>query len=110
MEPPPSGQVIWAGRALDDLHAIHAHLAADAPATAARFVGRLLDLGDGLALTARGHHLPESRKDARLLPFRQVVHGRYRIIFTRSPRSGVTILLVRHQSRRLPRLHHPRPC
>ncbi len=71
-------RVVWTSRALMRLEEIHDYVAGDDAAAAERLVDKILRRGDSLAnFAGRGRRLPEAPRG----PFREVIEGRYRIIY-----------------------------
>ncbi len=90
-------RVIWSARALTRLEEIFDYVAGDDPAAAERLVERILRRGDSLAdFAGRGRRLPEAPRG----PFREVIEGRYRIIY-RARGDAVQIMSVVQGRRRL---------
>ncbi len=102
-------QVIWSVQARCDLDRVEDYIAMrGAPRTARDFVIALAEKAGGLSRRASaGRGIPEDDSGT----YRQLTHGRYRIIY-RCFTDQVLIIRVWHQSRILaPRhLKHPRPC
>jgi plasmid stabilization system protein ParE len=70
---------------------------ADSPTAAERWIERLYDVPDGLkAMPARCPLAPENNDH--LEEIRQLIYGRYRVLFTISP-GRVLILHMRHGAR-----------
>ena len=71
-------RVIWTARALTRLEEILDYVAGDDPGAAERFIERIMRRSDLLAdFAARGRRLPEAPR----APFREVLEGRYRIVY-----------------------------
>jgi plasmid stabilization system protein ParE len=88
----------WSDRALDELDAVLAHIATDAPRNAAavhdRMVARLASLADQ---PGQGRHVPEYQGD---LSLREVIVQSWRIIY-RVTEAEVVIVAVVHSARLL---------
>lgn len=89
--------VIWNDQALDDLDAIVAYIARDAPRAAVRFAEQAIQRTVQLeAFPYSGHVVPEfGRVDIREVPF-----GRYRIIY-QIRGEIVGIVTIHHGARQL---------
>ena len=87
--------IYWTRQAREDLRAVRAHIARDAPATASAYVRRLrLSIGRLRQFPYSGEVIPEiGRED-----LREVLQGNYRIIYRVSD-SRVDILAVFHGAR-----------
>ena len=92
--------IIWSEDALDDVRRIHAYIARDSPANAARLIDRVQ------AATGRLETFPESgRIIAEDAGYRQVLVGPYRVIYSFDRRRDeVVIAAVIHGRRQLPPL------
>ncbi len=72
------------------------YVAAERPATAAKWLAGLMDLVERLPRFPRkGRMVPEVGRSA----IREVIYGRYRIIYRLDPKQ-IFIITVRHQRRR----------
>ena len=92
--------IVWSEDALNDVGYIHAYIARDSPANAARMVDRIQ------AATDRLEMFPESgRTISEDVGYRQVLVRPYRVIYSYDPgRDVVTIAAVIHGRRQLPPL------
>jgi len=90
-------RIIWAPRALDDLEAVLAYIATDAPAAAARFAEKLMARVDLLAQHPfLGGYIWEDESHT----YREVIQGNYRVIY-RIEGQIVYIVAVHHAARLL---------
>lgn len=93
----PRSKIYWTRQAREDLRAIRAFIARDAPATAAAFVRRLRVSVNRLRdFPESGQVVPELGRD----DIREILHGSYRIIY-RYQANSVAILTVYHAARLL---------
>jgi toxin ParE1/3/4 len=94
-----TSKIYWTRQARDDLRAVKAHIARDAPKTAVTYVRKLRDSVKRLAkFPFSGEVVPEfSRED-----LREILQGNYRIIY-RVSTNRVDILTVFHSARILRR-------
>lgn len=91
--------VYWTRQAREDLRAIRAHIARDAPATAAAFVRRLRQSVSRLHDFPRsGQVVPEIGREE----IREILQGNYRLIY-RVADGRVDILAVFHSAQLLRR-------
>lgn len=87
----------WTARALADLRAIEAYIAADDPARADQWVRRLIERAGRAALAPlSGRVVPEKRRP----DIREVLLRSYRIVYRLRPR-GILVLTVFEGHRRL---------
>src|SRR3989338_7523721 len=85
-------RVIWAARAIARAAEIAQYIAADRPGAAAAWVEQVFAKAATLGRHAgRGRRVPEVDRDE----IRQVLHGKYRIIYRIDPKR-VVVLTVRH--------------
>ena len=92
-------RVVWTAQAREDLHAIKAFIARDAPATATAFIrGIRLSVGQLRGFPESGGVVPEVA-DPRI---RELIHGNYRVVY-RVTDERVEILTVFHSARMLDR-------
>ncbi|MEO6326303.1 MAG: type II toxin-antitoxin system RelE/ParE family toxin [Thermoanaerobaculia bacterium] len=90
-------KVTWSPLALERAAEAAAYIAKDDPASARRWVDSLFDLAAGLStFPERGRVVPGYGRG----PYREVFHGRYRVIYRIAPKS-VVVLTVRHGRRLL---------
>lgn len=88
----------WTDPALDDLDAIFAYIAKDAPGYAQSFISQVMGAIDRLeAFPLSGRHVPEAPRD----DIREVIFQRYRIMYWIIDTQRVDILAVIHGSRDL---------
>ena len=88
-------KVIWSPRAVARAAEIATYIAADRPDAAAEWVDALFAAVAGLKKhPKRGRRVPEVDRPT----IREVLHGRYRIIYRVDPRQ-IVILTVRHGRR-----------
>lgn len=88
-------RVIWAPRAIARAAEIAEYIAADRPSAAEGWVEALFAKAATLGRHARrGRKVPELDRDE----IRQVLHGKYRIIYRIDPKRAV-VLTVRHSRR-----------
>jgi plasmid stabilization system protein ParE len=87
--------IYWTRQAREDLRAVRAHIARDAPATASAYVRKLrLSVGRLRQFPYSGEVIPEIGREE----LREVLQGNYRIIY-RVSESRVDILTVFHSAR-----------
>lgn len=87
--------IYWTRQAREDLRAVRAHIARDAPATASAYVRKLrLSVGRLRQFPYSGEVIPEIGREE----LREVLQGNYRIIY-RVSESRVDILAVFHSAR-----------
>ncbi|MEO9591268.1 MULTISPECIES: type II toxin-antitoxin system RelE/ParE family toxin [Pirellulaceae] len=88
-------KIYWTRQSREDLRAVRAHIARDAPATASAYVRKLrLSVGRLRQFPFSGEVVPEiGRED-----LREVLQGNYRIIYRVADRR-VDILAVFHSAR-----------
>jgi plasmid stabilization system protein ParE len=87
--------IYWTRQAREDLRAVRAHIARDAPATASAYVRKLrLSVGRLRQFPYSGEVIPEIGREE----LREVLQGNYRIIY-RVSESKVDILAVFHSAR-----------
>lgn len=87
--------IYWTRQAREDLRAVRAHIARDAPATASAYVRKLrLSVGRLRQFPYSGEVIPEIGHEE----LREVLQGNYRIIY-RVSESRVDILAVFHSAR-----------
>ena len=85
-------RVVWAPRAIARATEIATYIAAQRPGSASRWVEDLFALAAGLRSHPRaGRKVPEVRRDE----LRQVLHGKYRLIYRIEP-TRLVVLTVRH--------------
>jgi toxin ParE1/3/4 len=71
-------RILWAPQAIEDIEAIHAHVARDSPRYADLIVERIVAAVERLQDHPRsGRIVPELGDDS----IREVVHGNYRIVY-----------------------------
>lgn len=91
-------KVLWTDQAFERLAEIEEYIARDDPATAERFIDRLIERSQALAgHPGLGHTLPELPGSG----FRELVEGNYRIVY-RLQGDSVVVLTVFEGHRRLP--------
>ncbi len=91
----PSSRIFWTRQSREDLRAVRAHIARDAPATAAAYVRKLRGaVGRLEQFPLSGEVVPEIGREE----LREVLQGNYRIIYRVSDRR-IDILAVFHSSR-----------
>ncbi|MCP3958258.1 MAG: type II toxin-antitoxin system RelE/ParE family toxin [bacterium] len=91
-------RVIWSPQALDDIEAIRAFIARDAPRTAKRFVQRIFEtVGRLERFPLAGPPVPELGS----VEFREIRLKKYRIIYRVLEPEAVEIVTVYHGSRLL---------
>ncbi len=89
-------RIYWTRQAREDLRAIRAHIARDAPVTASAFVRRLRQAVSRLReLPFSGQVVPEiGREDVR-----EILRGNYRLIYRVTEKTRVDIIAVFHGAR-----------
>ena len=89
-------RVVWSPLALAQAEEATDYIAAERPATAAKWLDGLMDLVERLPRFPRkGRIVPEVGRST----IREVLYGRYRIIYRLDPKQ-ISIIAVRHQRRR----------
>ncbi len=89
-------RVVWSPLALAQAEEVVDYIAAERPETAAKWLAGLMDLVERLPRFPRkGRMVPEVGRSA----IREVLYGRYRIIYRLDPKR-IFIITVRHQRRR----------
>jgi len=92
-----ASEIFWTRQSRDDLRAVRAHIARDAPATASAFVRRLREsVGRLREFPFSGQIVPEIGREE----LREIVRGNYRLIYRVSD-GRVDILAVYHAARLL---------
>ena len=87
-------KIYWTLQAREDMRAIRAHIARDAPATATAYVRRLREsVGRLRGYPFSGQVVPEIGREE----IREILHGNYRLIYRVSKRR-VDILTVFHSA------------
>jgi len=90
-------RIVWTRQSRQDVEAIRAYIARDAPRTADAFVDRLIRSVDRLVqFPYSGSVVPETNREE----IREIVHGNYRIIYRTRP-DLVEIVTVYHAARLL---------
>ncbi|WP_083434835.1 type II toxin-antitoxin system RelE/ParE family toxin [Rhodopirellula islandica] len=88
-------KIYWTRQSREDLRAVRAHIARDAPATASAYVRKLrLSVGRLRQFPFSGEVVPETGRE----DLREVLQGNYRIIYRVADRR-VDILAVFHNAR-----------
>ncbi len=88
--------VVWSPLALAQAEEAMDYIAAERPETAAKWLDGLMDLAERLTRFPRkGRMVPEVGRSV----IREVLYGRYRIIYRLHPKQ-ISIIAVRHQRRR----------
>lgn len=88
-------KVVWSPRAIARVSDIAAHIGADRPEAAARWVDELFATVANLKdHPRRGRRVPELNRAA----IREVQHGNYRVIYRLDP-TRIVVLTVRHGRR-----------
>jgi addiction module RelE/StbE family toxin len=90
-------KIVWTTQSRDDLRAIKAYIARDAPRTAELFVRRLIKSTERLRRSPLAGSIVE---ELRHRDVREILHGNYRIIY-RAGKNVVEILTVYHAARLL---------
>ncbi|MCP4660235.1 MAG: type II toxin-antitoxin system RelE/ParE family toxin [bacterium] len=89
-------KIIWTPRALARVREIADYIARDRPKVAQRWALSVFDRVERLATSPkRGRMVPEARREE----IREILHGKYRIIYRLDEDAVVSILTVRHGSR-----------
>ncbi len=92
------GHVIISPQALDDVDAICAYLARDAPRMAEVFADRFFEEASRLAqLPKSGRVVPELRRE----DYREIIFRSYRVIYRLVSPELVEVIAVHHGARRL---------
>ncbi len=90
-------RVIWSPRAVDRAEEIAAHIAADRPDAARRWVEGLFNATKTLTeFPRRGRRVPELNRPE----YRELIYGEYRVIY-RVAEQRVNVVTVRHGRRLL---------
>lgn len=92
-------QIEWTAAALSDVREVHDHIARDSPRYAEITVQRIQDAVGRLALFPKlGHVLQEYVRS----PYRQILVGKYRILYRYQPRKNIIyVVAIIHGSRDL---------
>ncbi len=89
----------WTRKARKRLQEIHDYIAQDQPGNAKKFVERLIDKADLMAIVPDGGRIiPQYSR----MNLRETFEGEYRIIY-RVCEDGIEVITVRHMSRLLPK-------
>ena len=90
-----ASNIFWTQQARDDLRAIRAHIARDAPATATAYVQKLRASVERLSLFPfSGQVVPEFKQEE----LREILQGNYRLIY-RVKQNHIDIVAVLHNAR-----------
>lgn len=90
-----ASKIYWTRQAQEDLRAIRAHIARDAPATAAAYVQKLrTSVGRLAQFPFSGEVVPEFKRE----DLREILQGNYRVIY-RVKQNRIDIVAVFHGSR-----------
>lgn len=97
-------QINWADPALDDLDALFAYIAKDAPGYAQSFMAQVMAAVDRLdTFPHSGRRVPEADRD----DIREVIFQAYRIIYWIIDAQRIDVLAVVHGSRDLANVEPP---
>jgi toxin ParE1/3/4 len=94
-------EINWSEKAKLDLDAIAEYIAMDSEYYAKRFVSSMLDFINSLKLQPqKGKVVPEFN----ISSLREIIHGKYRIIYYYEGNQNLNIVAIRHSARLLKEL------